>query len=181
MSQEAGDIAAGQDLSAEMPEGVLGDGETVILMTRPSVWFVLLESLPVLAAAFLVALSLVVAAKGFHVDIPGRLRYLVPACLVVMLMRLYIASFQWMRRIYILTNRRVLRMRGLIRTEIFECPLENMSGASLSVSRSQRFCHTATVLFDIPTLETEAGAWHHVPRPSDVIELVSDAIRRARH
>lgn len=181
MSQESPELAAAEDLTAQMPEGVLNEGETVILMTRPSVWFVFLESLPVLIAASLVALGLIVAVRGFGLQIPGRLRYFVPGCLVLMLIRLYLASFQWMRRIYILTSKRILRMRGILRTEIFECPLAGISQAQLSITRPQRFLHTATVLFDIQGQAPDAGAWHHVPRPGDLIDLVRDAIRRAKH
>jgi hypothetical protein len=179
MSPESGQVAADEPV-ADVPAEMLDDGEVIILMVRPSGWFVLLESLPVLLAAGALAAGLIIAARGFDLVIPGKLRYLVPGCMVLMLMRLYLASFQWMRRVYILTNRRVLRQRGLLRTEMFECPLENIESAQLEQGKLQRRLNTGDLLFTIPGHPPDAGMWRHVPRPEDVEDLVADAVSRAK-
>lgn len=178
MSPESGQVAADEPV-ADVPAEMLDDGEVIILMIRPSGWFVLLESLPAILAAGALAAGLIIAARGFDLVIPGKLRYLVPGCMVLMLMRLYLASFQWMRRLYILTNRRVLRQRGVLRTEMFECPLESIESAQLQQGRLQRGVNTGDLFFTIPGHSPEMGMWRHIPRPADVEELVQEAISRA--
>ncbi|MFW5839166.1 MAG: PH domain-containing protein, partial [Planctomycetota bacterium] len=113
-------------------------------------------------------------------DIPVRLAYLVPACMVIALLRVYLACLQWMKRVYILTNRRVIRFRGLFRTEIFDCPLTGIQSASLSQSSGERFFRVASLFFEIPGMEPDAGVWLHLPRPHDVEEIVQQALRQSR-
>ena len=173
--------AAAPDAVDTAASEVLQDGELIVLMLRPSGWFVLLVSWPVIAVTGAIALGLILAVRGLDVMVPGpRLAYLIPGLMVIALLRIYLACFQWLRRIYILTNRRIIRIRGYFRTEVFECPLTAVSQTVLRANAGERIFGVGSLLFEIPDQPPDAGAWIHIPRPVEVEEIVAQAIRHAK-
>jgi hypothetical protein len=90
------------------------------------------------------------------------------------------AILQWMGRLYILTDLRVLRISGVFSVEIFDCPLRKVVRARIvSVSR-ERFVGVGSIEI-IPSDETMPTAiWQTIAKPAEVYERLQAAINRAK-
>ena len=160
-----------------VPAGVLKDGETVLLAIKPSGWFALLVSWPVLAIAGLVAAAAYVACEHLGLDIP--LSPVMFLCLTAACVRIMIACMQWLGRMYILTDRRIMRVRGVIRTDVVSWILKDVRGLSLSAGKLEQLLGIASLLVVAGEDDTPQPAWTYLARPIEVHRIVSEAARRA--
>jgi len=107
---------AGTSLAALFAGHVLQDGELILLLIKPSLWFVLLSSLKFVA----VALILMISAALLDPQLPGRNSVYQEFGLFVIAGRVMWAALQWMGRLYILTDMRIVRLSGVFSVEIFD-------------------------------------------------------------
>lgn len=176
-------VADGADLTSSAEPAapaadLLQDGEVIILAIRPSGWFVLLISWPVLAAAACVAAIGYLAGRHLPAAVPQKTVLMV--CLLIGVARLLAAGFQWASRLYVLTNRRVLRMRGGPRADMVQLALRDVVETRLSAWRAERLFGVATLVFELADGPAPGAWWVHIGRPSEVKRIVDDAIRQAR-
>jgi hypothetical protein len=161
-------------LSAAVP--ILHEGEVVILAKKPSGWFVLIVSLPVLAAAAAVA-ALAILARGAGASFPLAATTLLFVSLAAACFRVLLASYQWASRLYILTNLRVLRVRGLWEIDIFECPLHRLTDVQLVAAKTERLVGVGTIVFSSDKALPPEALWLHISRPAQALELINNARR----
>jgi hypothetical protein len=100
-------------------------------------------------------------------------------CAAAACARIVVACFQWMGRLYVLTNHRMILLRGVTKSEIFSCPLRRVTQTVLSVTFGERVTRTGSLLFDIPGGDPALTTWIHIARPFEVREIANQAIRRA--
>jgi len=174
-AKSAASAAGGE---AALPQQLLHEGEVVILAIKPSIWFVFLSAWPAItvAAAVMVAGYVVMPMLDLGLDYPRRTLALL--CAAAVLVQLFLSSCQWTGRLYVLTNVRVLRIRGVFTVDVFQCPLTKIRQATLDAARLDRFCGVGTIHFDTET-SVEEPCWLHVAKPTDVNDKVQDALRRA--
>src|SRR5437764_4770459 len=99
---------------------VLRDGEVVVFMIKPSLFFVILNSLGWLGALTIATIS--ASASDVH-----HTHVYVEAAMFAGAARLTWALLNWMGRLYVLTDQRVLRVTGVFAMDIFECPLRRVA------------------------------------------------------
>ena len=169
---------AGTVTEVVLSERILRDGEEVILTVKPSGWFVLLYSLPVLAplavaaaGAFFIQISL-----GYFSGTVGLMVLL--GCLVAAGGQLLLASFRWLGRLYVLTNQRVLRLRGVVRVDVYDCPLSRISEVDVQCASFERIFALGSMGFAIDGKVTTGPGWINIAHPHEVAEEVRRAIRR---
>lgn len=176
-SAEPAHLAAAD--AALVPAECLQDGEVVILAVKPSRWLVLLVSWPWVLLAIAVAVATVLVSDGL--GSAGTWRAVALACSAVACARVTIACFQWQGRLYVLTDRRVLRFRGVFREDVYACPLKHIHRFHLAATLPERALTLASLFFepddDAPPGE---GHWICLARPQEVHRLVEEAWRRAR-
>ncbi len=154
----------------------LGGDEIIQLSVKPSLWFIPLVSLRWLGVTALLAVLLAVLFRqGWTSDAVIALQ----AVIGVAATRLGIAALQWASRLYLLTNRRVMRFRGVWRVELTECPLAKLSQADLEVSPVQRPLRIGTIYMATATQPTSIS-WSHIARPAEVHERLLRAIRNSQ-
>ncbi|MGA2266557.1 MAG: PH domain-containing protein [Phycisphaerae bacterium] len=161
-----------------VPARLLDGGEVVILAVKPSGWFCLLVSLPVLLVA--VVFVAVAAFAGPTLPGPGGRGAIVLFCAVISTARLGAAWLQWMARLYVLTNRRVLRVSGVIRQEVYHCPLRHIAAAAVSASAAERVLGVGSLSFESSVPAAREVHWAHVSNPVEVQQVVNEAISQAR-
>jgi uncharacterized membrane protein YdbT with pleckstrin-like domain len=158
-----------------VPAHLLDGGEVVHFAIKPSRWFVLLISLRwVLAGIALMVVS-------YSAWVPQQSHwYLYQSGWCIAALRLGWAMLEWVSRLYVLTNRRVMRLRGVFNVELFECSLGRIQNTYLTASLSERLTGTGTI-----TVETAStagsSAWLMVSRPLEVHEKLREAILRAQN
>jgi len=157
---------------------LLGDGELVLLTIKPSAWFVPLTSVRALAVLALVAVS------GHYLGrvIPmGRGPQTVEVvCGVLAAARLVVACCQWAGTLYVLTNRRVLRIRGAVKIAIIGCILIDIRHtALLTTGLIERLGRVGTLFFQTDRGNLVGGEWLHISRPGEVLAMIDKAISQA--
>ena len=163
---------------AIVPPKILEGGEVVILAIKPSGWSVALHSWPVLLAAAVVPGAALAVKLAMDIVVPQQLLVLI--CCAAALLRVGVAGFQWLGHLYVLTNRRVLRIRGVLRADLLACPLQKIRKTSLAADTAQRLVAVGSLVFAAGQEQMPAMVWRHIARPDEVLQVVNDAIRRAR-
>lgn len=167
------------DANVSSAEQILQGGEEIILAMKPSPWFVPMASWPVLLATAAVAVAAYAAREGFGAALPHRVIYLL--CVVGALARIVVGAFQWMARLYLLTNLRVLTIRGVTRADIRIYPLAKIQRTHHTAGPVERGLGVGTLAFEVPGEDLIEGAWVCIPRPHEAEEIVNQAIRRSRN
>lgn len=174
-------VAGEAELTAQegaLPALNLQDAEVVILVIRPSGWFVVLTAWPILVVAALVAVAECLLLYVFTGNGAGRQMVLL-LCLAAGAARLMIGCFQWSGRLYVLTNRRALRFRGLVRPRPIEIALKDVAGTHLTAMRMERMVGVAGLVFDSPKPQRRAPFWTHIARAGEIKQIVDETIHRA--
>jgi hypothetical protein len=90
------------------------------------------------------------------------------------------AVIQWVSRLYILTNLRILRLSGVFYPDVFDCPLRRVARARLSRPVRERLLGLGSIEI-IPLDEKQPiGVWQTIARPVKVHEQVIATINRAK-
>ena len=157
----------------------LEDGELILLAVKPSRWFVLLVSWPAILLAALVPAGAYLLVGMLGSEVPGRLVGLI--CTAVACTRVTFACLQWQGRLYILTNRRVIRVKGAFREDLAQCRLKDLAGLHLCSPLPDRLLGVASLLFERTDGKPSGDVhWIILAEPKDVQRAVHEAWTRAR-
>ncbi len=158
------------------------DGETVLLALKPHPLFVVLSVLTPLAA--LVATAGVAWWIGGRSAATGDLMELVLRRAVVVALgcaTLLVAwqCLEWLTRLYVLTDRRVMRVSGVLRQTTFDLPLRRVQHVVLYRSLRERLVDLGTIGFSSAGPGRAAEFWWYmVAHPVEQMETVRRAIER---
>jgi len=101
-------------------------------------------------------------------------------CGVLAVGRLIAACCQWAGTLYVLTNRRVLRIRGAIKVAIVGCALtEIRHTAMLTTGLIERIGGIGTLFFQTDCGNLTGGEWLHISRPGEVLKTIDKAVNQA--
>ena len=160
-----------------VPANLLGDSEIIVLAIKPSGWFVLTASVPVVAAAAVV--GVVAGVVGLYRPYE-HVHAVLSFCAVAALARMVLACWQWIGRTYVLTNLRIVCVRGLISVDVASAALAEVGEAVLAGSLAERLVGIGSI-YCLPASDGPlAVAWTAVARPAETHEVVQEAVRRAR-
>ncbi len=163
--------------SVSLPADLLDGGEIILLAIKPSPWFVLLEPLKWVVAALLML------ALMPHVCPPSMLGLSQFVWMQFILLglgaRVLVALMRWGSRFYVLTNRRVMTVRGVRRPSVWSCPLVRVRNTRLSATADEQIARLATIDFIPDQAPPEPSRWTHVVHPADVHVQIRKAISRA--
>ena len=164
-------------LAALLARHGLRDGELVILLLKPSLWFIPLSGLRFAA----VVLLLVIATQVFDDKLPPLNRLAVwEAGLFFIAGRFMWGLLQWTSRVYVLTDLRIVSISGVFSPQVFDCPLRRVARTRLIYSARERLLALGSI--EIIPLEDEmpVGLWQTVAKPRLVHEQVVAAINKAK-
>ena len=166
----------GSSLATLLASHILRDGECVLLLLKPSLWFIVLAALPVAAIVTILCIALQIFTN------PGRsqLRADVEIAIGLVTARLIWSILQWMARFYVLTDLRVLRLGGVFTLEIFDCPLRKVARTRLLPITSERLVRTGSIEIIPSEGEWTFSTWQTVPQPAQVHSQIIHAIDQAK-
>lgn len=165
-------------LATLLSRHILRDGEVVILLLKPSPLFILLTSLRFIAIVALLVTSI------FLFDLNDRFHLntlaVIEAGIFLAAGRLMIAVLQWMARLYVLTDLRVLRISGVFNVQIFDCPLRKVARTRVHQSTRDRLLGVGSI--EIIPLADHApeGVWQTISKPRLVHEQLVATINKAK-
>lgn len=163
-------------LAALLTGHILQDGEVILLILKPSFWFIILSSLRWAAAVCI----LLVAAKIYGDALPGKNAAYLEAGIFIIAGRLMFAVLQWMSRLYVLTDMRILRLSGIFSPVLFDCPLRKVAGTRVSFTTRERLLRLGSI--DIVSSDSQCGwaQWQTIYKPREIHEQIVAAIQRAK-
>lgn len=165
--------------AALLPQQLLQSGEVIILLIKPSAWYILLESWRFLAGVVL-ALIIAVLLIGKGYDLWASKTDLIFLAVGIGTIRLVWQLLEWLSRIYVLTDRRVLRIKGVLRISVFETQLANVQHTVTLFSIRERLFGLGTVGFATAGTAAIEAVWDMVARPLEVHQVVVETLNRYR-
>ena len=163
-------------LAALLSSHVLRDGEIVLLILKPSLWFIVLNS------ALFAAIAIIAASAGYLAvgRVMSRSRFFFDAAAILIVARMMWATLQWMGRLYVLTDQRILRFAGVFFTDVFDCPLRKVAAARRTATVNERILALGSIEI-LPSDDRRLPtSWQTISRPKEIHAVVVAAITKAR-
>ena len=167
-----------RSLVGVVPEKLIDEGEIVILAIKPSLWFILFYS----AKVIVVVVALLAALRHLPIQdwIEVYYRLIYQAAAAVLILQLAMAFLQWLSRLYVLTNRRVIRVRGIFTIDIFETQLSRIQNTFMTLAIHERILGLGSIQFATAGTALIEATWQSVNHPLEVHELIRKAIRQGK-
>ena len=162
-------------LGALLTGHILRDGEVVLLILKPSLWYIAFNAMRFTAAVLIIAIGAQLwlsSGRGAQ-SIAYTATFLIAG-------RVMWAVLQWMGRLYVLTDMRIVRLSGVFNVEIFDCALRKIATTRLTRTFREKLWRLGSIEF-VPADESCApSVWQTVKRPVEVHEKVQATIERAK-
>ncbi|MEM9883294.1 MAG: PH domain-containing protein [Planctomycetota bacterium] len=177
-----GDAAAPDEMAvraaALLPDQLLQPGEVIVLLLKPHPLYILLAPLKTLVILLLVTtLGVLIAGNAGAYTV--RQNIVILGGLIV-LSRLFWQFFEWLSRVYVLTDQRVVAMAGVLRVRVFEAPLNRIAHSELLFSVRERVFALGTLGFYTAGSGVAEAFWVMVAHPLDVHAKVVQTLKRYR-
>lgn len=163
-------------LAALLTGHILRDGEIVLLILKPSLWFITFASMRFAAAILIVSIAAKLWVSNAHVV--GSILY---AGAFVLAGRVMWAVLQWMGRLYVLTDLRVVRIAGVFNVEISDCALRKVGQTRLSRTFREKLWRLGSV--EIAPIDDSCppSVWQTIKRPAEVQAKIQATVERAKN
>ena len=160
-----------------LPEKLLREDETVILAIKPSAWLIVFFSFRTVLIAGLAVAAAIPLAGIFEMFTYGP--HIVYIAQAIALGRVGFAVLQWLSRTYVLTDQRVIRVRGVFTVDIFEADLTRIQNTFMVLTFPQRILGLGNIAFTTAGTGLVEAVWRHTRKPLEVHHQIIDALRRA--
>ncbi len=165
-------------VAAMLPAELLQPGELIILLTKPSPLFIVLE--PLRTLAIIAMLTILAWAMVAHDWLPASQRDVVLGGVAVAGLRIFWQFLEWLSRVYVLTDRRIIRVRGVLRVHVFECSLKRIQHTAASYSLIERLFGLGTIGFATAGTGQIEAWWRMLANPLEVHQLIVKTLNRYR-
>ena len=161
-------------LAALLTGHILRDGEVVLLVLKPSLWFIVFHSMRFAAAVLIITIA---AELWMPYRVFLSFGY---AGAFLLAGRVMWAVLQWMGRLYVLTDLRIVRLSGVFNVDIFDCPLRKIASTRLTRTFREKLWRLGSIEI-LPADESRpTSAWQTINRPAEVHAKVQATIERAK-
>ncbi len=180
--QSAGETPelAAPALANALPAGLVEDDEIVILLLRPSPLYILLASLGSLLVIAVVTLALMYLGRLSGVAWIDTLAF--GLGITIGIARLAWQGLEWWNRLYVLTDRRIIRRKGVLHPSIFETKLRDIQHTSVFQLLRERSLGLGSIGFASAGSDVFDAFWVMIRQPFAVHRTIVEAIERyGRH
>ena len=145
------------------------EGERVLLRCRPSWWFVVLNHRVAIVGLTLLGLlaAWAMPLAGGAVAQPARVSLVLFTLTIGLL--LLVNTLNMLTRTYMLTERRVLALRGILDRYHVDIPLERVQSTEVLRPFVERVFGVGTIVFSSAGLFGSAVSWRIVSDPDDLL------------
>ncbi len=162
-----------------LPPEILQPGELIILLLKPSAWFILLDCLRFMAVVGILALGLLWLSPAGLEKYLGR-RDIVVCGVAICAVRLFWQFLVWLSHVYVLTDRRVIRVQGVLRVHVFEAALKQVQHTSAYFSIRERIFGLGSIGFATAGTDRMDAWWRMVANPLEVHRIIGQTLSRYR-
>jgi hypothetical protein len=165
-----------EPIDAKAAGELVHDNEIVLLLIRPSLWSIVLASFGSLVFIGLITFMLAWMTRLSWVGWSDTLAFAFGGLL--MIIRLGWQTLEWYSRLYILTDRRVIRRMGVLRVVVFETQLKNIQHTSVFRSLRERMFGLGSIGFATAGSDVFEAYWMMIDHPFKVHRTVVRAIEK---
>jgi len=158
---------------ALLPADLIQGDETIILLLKPHPLYIVLAPL-----GQLVIIAVLTWATAYLNLLSNQRALLVGSGLAAL--RLTWQFLEWLSRVYVLTDRRIIRVMGVLRVMVFEAPLRQVQHTDAIFSIRERIFRLGTIAFSTAGTGLPEAFWIMVAQPLSVHRRVVQAINRYR-
>jgi len=161
---------------SELPGGVIDGGEIVLMAIKPSMWRPLFDSAPWLITAGLFAVGILMMRTplpGMSVSISAQV------VLAIGFVRVAFAIVRWIATWYVLTNRRIMDIRGARAPRITSFALVEIRNTYMTATASEKLVGIGTITFVSKQADDHPYFWESVSKPDEVHAKIRRAIENA--
>jgi hypothetical protein len=162
---------------ALLPADLLHDDEVIILLLRPSILFVPLSCVTSLAFIALIAFFLAYLAR-WQPWIGWTDTQAFALGIGLAALRLAWQVAEWLTRIYVLTDRRIVTRVGVLRVSVFQCELRRIQHTSVVARVRERIFGLGSIGFATSGSDVFETFWVTLRQPFAVHKTVVEAIKR---
>jgi uncharacterized membrane protein YdbT with pleckstrin-like domain len=166
-------------IAAVVPEQILHGDEVVLLLTKPSLWFIVFTSFRFILTTVLLGI-LAVRLSQFTTAITVSSHTLALIAVIICLGRLVWALLVWTSHIYMLTNQRIVTIKGVINVNMFQANLRKIQRTTLCQPLLLRLFSTGTIGFATAATTDFDSTWLMIARPLQTHEAIVAAINKAQ-
>ena len=163
---------------AQLPADLLQRDETILLLIKPSFWFILLASLETLGGIAVLGGIALWARDRFGFGDWYHPDAMVALCVLLALVRLFWQFVEWWNYTYVLTDRRVIRIMGVFRRQMFQAPLRQLQHTEIHRSLRERLTGVGTISFATAGSAYPEAYWLMIRQPLTVHRTILQAIQR---
>ena len=164
--------------AAMIPAQLLQDGEIIVLLLKPHPLYIVLAPLRILVILTL-ATTLGVLIDTRLTTGANRQSILIVG-ITLILARLFWQFLEWLSRVYVMTDRRLIAVAGVLRVRVFETPLQNITHSEMLFSIRERLFGLGTLGFYTAGTGLVEAYWVMLAAPLEVHRQVVEALRRYR-
>jgi uncharacterized membrane protein YdbT with pleckstrin-like domain len=175
----AGKRVAPELVASMLPPAMLQQDEIVLLLVKPSLWFIVLTSVRFILVTLLLtylAGKLVQAGATSYVN----WQTVVSLGAMVCTGRLIWALLVWTSHIYLLTNQRVVTIKGVVNVTIFQTNLRRIQRTELYRPLVERILSLGTIGFATAATTSFDSSWVMISRPMQTHEQIVAAISKVQ-
>jgi hypothetical protein len=165
--------------NALLPSNLIQGDETIILLLKPSPWYIVLSSLEALIVIGLVTAVMLWVRHYFQLQ-AYKDDGMIALALGLAAVRLGWQAFDWVCRLYVLTDRRIVSIEGVLRVQVFQAELRNLQHTNLFFSLRERLLGLGTISFSTSGTAWPEAYWLMLRRPYAVHRRVIQAMHRYR-
>ncbi len=166
-------------VAAVVPQHILHGDEIVLLLIKPSLWFIVLTSFRFLLATVLAGSLFLHFGFGSSGWVSPQ--NIAAATTLLCIGRLIWALLVWTSHIYILTNLRILTIKGVLNVNVFGAPLRKIQRTVLYKSLLLRILGLGTIGFATAATTGFDSTWVMIPRPLQTHEQIVAAIQKSQN
>jgi len=165
------------DINEMFPSDLLSEDETVLFALKPSLWSIAFLSFRTVLICSVITGSVLLIPTTVLPGIYGR--YIIQFCGAVVLARIGFAFLQWVSRSYVLTSKRVIRIRGVFTIDIFQAALVRIQNTFLILSLPQRVFGLGSISFTTAGTGSVEAIWRHIKKPLKIHHQLLQALNQA--
>ncbi len=161
---------------AALPGGVIDGGEIIVLAIKPSMWRPLFDSAPWIVTCCMLAIILTwlgTPIAGFSLFSTAQI------LLLLAFARLGLAVVRWIPTWHVLTNRRIIDVKGIRTPRISACLLVDVRNTYLQVLSADKLARLGTITFVTSKTDRVSHVWQSIARPEEVHAKIRRAIEGA--
>lgn len=167
-----------QPNAAILPAELLQPGEVIILLLKPSLWYLILAPLRTLLMIVLLSYALFYLCD--YTSLPLSQHDILIAGGGLFGLRVFWQFLNWLSRIYVLTDQRIIRVKGVFHVQIVEAPLKKLQHTQMTFLVRERLFGLGSIHFFTAGTDYPEASWEMISHPLETHQQIIKTMNKYR-